>query len=181
VKSTAGLCLVLAAAWIGCSSSSSGGDASGGAGGGGLSSPDFTPKDQIFYTSGNSIEMKLTDYAQACALQQASNTNLQDSRYWKIDFQPQAGGPLAAGTYPLGQASGGWTLSVLGIHDRDATCKEIDHDATSGSVTLTSVSTSSLSGTLTAHIPDLGDFTLPIAAAFCDTSTPTGSKQCLPQ
>jgi hypothetical protein len=70
-------------------------------------------------------------------------------------------------------------MDVVGVHDRDATCKEIDHDATSASVTIATSTTATVAGTIDAVIPDLGTFHVPFSAAGCATLS-GGAKACVP-
>lgn len=136
--------------------------------------------DQIFYGRSGIYEFKLTDYPMACSLQQASNTNKQNSQYWKMLIETPLSGVLPAGKYALDVASNGVTLKYVGVHKRDATCTEIDDNATSGSVTITAATSTSISGTIDAVLPIGGAVTVPFSAAFCDTSTSTGPKACIP-
>lgn len=140
----------------------------------------FAIVDELFYTSASVFQFKLTDYAMGCALQQQSNTNKMNSNYWKIEIDAPGKTTIPPGTYALNTASNGVTLIVLGVHHRDATCTEIDTNATTGSVTITSASSTSIVGSIDADFPGSGHVHVPLSASFCDTSVSTGAKACVP-
>jgi hypothetical protein len=141
----------------------------------------FQIVDQFAYASGSDFQMKLTDYANGCALQQRGNSHKQNSHYWKIAITGATGAKLVPGKYILNQANAnGLTLRTLAIHDRDSSCTEIDHEASSGSVTITGVTATAITGKVEADMMGLGNIQLALDAAVCDTSTSTGTAVCIP-
>lgn len=166
---------------VACSAGSSGAtsglDASAPPAAGGFPS---VPVDQLFYGTAGSYQFKLTDYAMGCALQQQSNTNKKNSQYWKIAMSTPPSGMIPPGTYSLNTASNGVMLLALGVHRRDATCTEIDNNATVGSITITSATTTAIEGTVNAELPGVGSVSVKLSATFCDTTASTGAKACIP-
>jgi hypothetical protein len=144
----------------------------------GAGSP-FAIVDQIVVVTGVGYGFKLTSYAGACTLEQQGNSSKQNSHYWKLNFRGPTTSQLPTGTYPLNTTVGGYRMDVVGVHDRGATCKEIDHDATSASVTIATSTTATVAGTIDAVIPDLGTFHVPFSAAGCATLS-GGAKACVP-
>ena len=151
--------MVLVGVLCGCSSSSSGG-------------VPFSVQDQIFFGASGDYELKMLDYSGACALQQASDTHKQNTQYIELHYYgSNIPGP---GTYGVGA-----TVKIA-LHKRDGACNLTESVATSGSVTITNVTSSTLTGSFTANLPGYGTVSGNLDASFCDTSSSTGPQQCVP-
>ena len=116
-----------------------GGDATASVGSATLSGTTFgkVPKDAISFNKEGSLTIKITDYANACVLEQENNAHKENSAYLEFYLSQYPGMP---GSLAIGAANSVtyWT--------RDATCSGTSANASSGTVTLTTVTQTEVTG-----------------------------------
>ena len=95
------------------------------------------PKDAISFNKEGSLTIKITDYSDACVLEQENNAHKENSAYLEFYLSQYPGMP---GSLAIGAANSVtyWT--------RTATCSGTSVNASSGTVTLTTVTQTEVTG-----------------------------------
>lgn len=135
------------------------------------------------YTGGSNVEIELSDRPVSCdSLQGPSSVDYANHHTLTLRaFDDSAA--VSAGTYPVtGDVGGPTSGAVAFFYTSDATCTSQRMDATDGTVTLATLTTSHVAGSYSVTFGTLGTFSGSFDAAPCtDTSAAgDGGTTCMP-